>query len=92
MSDEQARSHPRANALTRAIGASDQLSLAVLELEVLPGDTFLLCSDGVYQELSSDELGNALGLCLPHVALERLFEGVLGGAARDNLTAVVIRQ
>lgn len=92
MSDEQARSHPRANALTRAIGASEQLSLAVLELEVLPGDTFLLCSDGVYQELSSDELGNALGLCLPHDALERLFEGVLGGVARDNLTAVVIRQ
>ena len=50
------------------------------------------CSDGLYNGLSSDALGSALSLTAPHVALERLFDGALRGSARDNLTAVVIRQ
>ncbi|ALI01268.1 serine/threonine-protein phosphatase [Pseudomonas sp. FW306-02-F02-AA] len=92
MGVEQARAHPTASALTRAVGASEQLTLDVLELEVYPGDAFLLCSDGLYQGLSSDALGNALSLTAPQVALERLFDSALRGSARDNLTAVVIRQ
>ncbi|MBN0343651.1 SpoIIE family protein phosphatase, partial [Pseudomonas aeruginosa] len=68
------------------------LVLDVLELEVHPGDVFLLCSDGLYEELSADALGRALSLASPKVAVERLFDGALSGAARDNLTAVVIRQ
>ncbi|MFO6372498.1 serine/threonine-protein phosphatase, partial [Pseudomonas aeruginosa] len=55
-------------------------------------DVFLLCSDGLYEELSADALGRALSLASPQVAVERLFDGALSGAARDNLTAVVIRQ
>jgi len=92
MSIEDARGHPAAHALTRAIGAAEQLTLGVLELEVYPGDAFLLCSDGLYQGLGSDVLGNALSLIAPRVALERLFDGALRGPARDNLTGVVIRQ
>lgn len=87
-----AAAHPAAKALTRAVGALPDLTLEMLELEVLPGDTFLLCSDGLYQDLSSEALGHALSLASPRVALERLFERVLRGTARDNLTAVVIRQ
>jgi serine/threonine-protein phosphatase Stp1 len=92
MSVEDARAHPSAHALTRAVGAAEQLTLEVLELEVYPGDAFLLCSDGLYQGLTSDAIGNALSLTAPHVALERLFDAALRGSARDNLTAVVIRQ
>lgn len=54
MSLEQAAAHPAAQALTRAVGAAETLTLDVLELEVYPGDVFLLCSDGLYQGLSSD--------------------------------------
>jgi serine/threonine-protein phosphatase Stp1 len=92
MSEGQARAQPHAGALTRAVGACEQLTLEVLELEVHPDDVFLLCSDGLYQGLSSDELGNALTLPAPEVALAGLFESVLRGPARDNLTGVVIRQ
>lgn len=92
MSVKDAEAHPGAHALTRAVGAAEQLTLDVLELEVYPGDTFLLCSDGLYNEVSSDALGHALSLDAPQVALEFLFDDALRGAARDNLTAVVIRQ
>ncbi|BCX71243.1 PP2C family protein-serine/threonine phosphatase [Pseudomonas izuensis] len=92
MSAGQASTQPHAGALTRAVGASEELTLEVLELTVYPGDAFLLCSDGLYQCLSSNELGNALSLSAPVMALTRLFEGALCGPARDNLTGVVIRQ
>jgi serine/threonine-protein phosphatase Stp1 len=92
MNVRQAKAHPDAHALTRAVGAGEQLALEVLELEVLAGDAFLLCSDGLYQGMSSDALGRALNLAAPETALQRLFDCALQGAARDNLTAVVIRQ
>lgn len=92
VSAEQAKDHPAAHALTRAIGAAEQLALEVLELEVYPGDAFLLCSDGLYQGLGIDTLGAALSLAAPQVALERLFDSALRGCARDNLTAIVIRR
>ena len=92
MSAEQAAAHPSAHALTRAVGASETLVLDVVEFNVYPGDTLLLCSDGLYQNLSSAKLGSALNLPSPQLALERLFELVLEGPARDNISAVVIRR
>ena len=92
MTQEQALAQPGSRALTRAIGACERLRLGVLELEVQPNDVFLLCSDGLYQELSHREMGNALSLISPRAALARLFDSALSGAARDNVSAVVIRQ
>ncbi|WP_310192414.1 PP2C family protein-serine/threonine phosphatase [Pseudomonas hunanensis] len=92
MSAEQAQAHPAATALTRAVGGCEHLTLDILELRVYPGDTFLLCSDGLYQGLGCDTLGTALSLASPQLALKRLFDSALRGRARDNLTAVVIRQ
>jgi len=92
LSAQEASRHPAAHALTRAIGASEHLQLDILELEVFPGDVFLLCSDGLYQDLSSDELSAALDLPSAQMAIERLFRQVLDGPARDNLCAVVIRR
>src|SRR5690606_32033960 len=89
---EQAAAHPSAHALTRAVGASEDLALDVVEFNVYPGDTLLLCSDGLYQSLSGSELGSALNRPSPQLALERLFEQALAGPARDNLSAVVIRR
>lgn len=92
LSPEQAASHPSAHALTRAVGAAETLVLDVVEFNVYPGDTLLLCSDGLYQSLSGADLGSALSLPSPQLALERLFELALDGPARDNLSAVVIRR
>jgi serine/threonine-protein phosphatase Stp1 len=88
----QASIQPHAGALTRAVGASEELTLEVLELMVYPADSFLLCSDGLYQALSSNALGSALSLNTPTQVMERLFDSALSGPARDNLTGVVIRQ
>ena len=92
LSPSEAARHPAAHALTRAIGASEELKLEILELDILPGDAFLLCSDGLYQGVSVDDLGAALNLPSPQLTLNRLFQQALDGPARDNLSAVVIRR
>ncbi|BCR26966.1 PP2C family protein-serine/threonine phosphatase [Aquipseudomonas alcaligenes] len=92
MSPADAARQPGAHALTRAIGADEELQLDILELESLPGDVFLLCSDGLYQDLDHDLLTAALLRPSPQLALQRLFELALLGPARDNLSGVVINR
>lgn len=92
MSPDEAAQQPGAHALTRAVGAAEELQLDILELESLPGDVFLLCSDGLYQDLDHDLLTAALLRPSPQLALQRLFELALAGPARDNLSAVVINR
>jgi serine/threonine-protein phosphatase Stp1 len=88
----EAGRHPSAHALTQAVGASEELTLDVLHLNLHPGDAFLLCSDGLYRSLSPDALGLALSQNSPEAALHSLFEQALSGPARDNLSAVVVRR
>ena len=92
LAPEQAASHPAAHALTRAVGVGEELALEVIELDLLPGDAFLLCSDGLYQDLAPEALGAALALPSAGLAVQRLFDLALHGPARDNLSAVVIRR
>ncbi|WP_426142406.1 PP2C family protein-serine/threonine phosphatase [Pseudomonas sp. DWP3-1-2] len=91
LTPEQAAQHPAARALTRAVGAADLLCLDVIQLDVRHDDIFLLCSDGLYQALEPNALGDALSMNSSGLTLDLLFERVLRGPASDNLTAVVIR-
>jgi serine/threonine-protein phosphatase Stp1 len=90
LSVEEAQQHPSAHALTQAVGGSERLALDILEFTVKSGDVLLLCSDGLYQDVSNEAVGRALSLSTAELALDRLFDGVLQGPARDNLTGVVI--
>ena len=59
--------------------------------DVYPGDTLLLCSDGLYQDVSKTAIGDALALGTTEQAVQRLFKEALDGPARDNISAVVVR-
>lgn len=88
----EAARHPSARALTRAVGANETLTLDLVELTVYPGDTLLLCSDGLYQGMTTDTIGGGLSQPSVSLALQKLFDLALSGPARDNLSAIVIRQ
>ncbi|MBD8577088.1 serine/threonine-protein phosphatase [Pseudomonas syringae] len=83
--------HTHAHALTRAVGACHPLRLELLHWRVRPGDTYLLCSDGLYQALDSAALGRALSQPTAARALSGLFTQAMQGPATDNLTGVVVR-
>jgi protein phosphatase len=90
LTDEEARHHPAQHMITRAVGATDQLELDDDAIEVADGDIFLLCSDGLSNELSDDEIGSVLSSTERATACEELVELARARGGRDNITAVVV--
>jgi protein phosphatase len=81
---------PPANFITRALGARDTLHIDRMTLELLDDDIFLLCTDGLSNEVSELSIEQALlpGIC--SLACERMVDMALHREARDNITAVVV--
>lgn len=91
LSAEAAETHPERNVVTRALGLDPTVTADVTVLPRVDRCRILLCSDGISSEMSADELCRALEQSVvPGQAVSELVTKVLGGPARDNLTAVVI--
>ncbi len=92
LSAEQAAQAPHASALTRAVGVQPTVRVDVLPLDVLPGDTFLLCSDGLY-DYSREPARLIATMESPDLrqAARALLERALEGGAHDNATALMVR-
>lgn len=90
LSEAEAREHPMGNIVTRALGAQECLELAEVRLEVLPGDCFLLCSDGLTRTVEEHELREVLGHAAPYEMVRSLVHLGLTRGAPDNITAVVV--
>ena len=89
---EQAKSHPKANVITRAIGADKNLKIDINQFEIHSGDKLLLCSDGLYNEISSDVIISSLQKKnTDHIANKLLGEVLLGDAS-DNISMIVIEK
>ena len=79
------------NVITRAVGGQAGLTLDVALFDVRPGDTYMLCTDGLYRELTLSEIAGAMSEPVLHKASDRLLESVLAGAANDNVSFVIAR-
>jgi serine/threonine protein phosphatase PrpC len=88
---EDAASHPAANVITRAVGADDELFVDVALFDLEPGDRFLLCSDGLYKEISDEEFAIHLATMDAAQASQDLLSLALERGARDNVTIIVMQ-
>jgi serine/threonine protein phosphatase PrpC len=91
---DQIESSPYAkykNAVTRAVGAYETVEADTLDFEVLPGDHFLLCSDGMYAYLKEADLPEILSIHDVAEAPKTLVALANAGGGHDNITAVVVR-
>lgn len=87
---EQAQVHPRRNIITRALG-SDPLPVADRWLvPAVAGDRYLLCTDGLVNELSEERISDLLAIADPQAAASALVAEADEAGGRDNITAVVI--
>ncbi|WP_206998679.1 PP2C family protein-serine/threonine phosphatase [Trinickia mobilis] len=88
---EEAVDHPAHHLITRAVGAADWLELDEHRVEIYDGDMFLLCSDGLSNEVDEPGIASALAGGDCQEATEALVEMALREGGRDNITAIVIR-
>jgi type VI secretion system protein ImpM len=80
------------NIITRAVGATDVLELDCKHINVMQGDLFLLCSDGLDKEISFAEIEHIMKTCTPENIANTLITKTLECGARDNVSVVVIKR
>ena len=94
LTEEEAKTHPLKNVVTRALGGGPSVSPDLREMEFQTGDAFLFCSDGLTTMLSDEEIRDDIAsnagkpaeeLCQSLVDLANEKGGV------DNITVVFVR-
>lgn len=90
ITEEQAAIHPRRNIVTRALGIEPDVEVDEFFVEVVDGDRYLLCSDGLFNEVSPDRISATLRrLEDPGESARELVRLANEGGGRDNITCVV---
>jgi type VI secretion system protein ImpM len=79
------------NVITRAVGGSQELFLDIELRELRNHDRYLLCSDGLYRELSDADMAHHLTGNDPEGACKALMRQALGGACSDNVSVIVVQ-
>jgi serine/threonine protein phosphatase PrpC len=89
---EEAEASPYRHVVTHAVGAKPEVKVALLELPLHRGDVLLLCSDGLSNEVTPDEMSLAVaeGRSLDD-ACQRLVELANSRGGKDNVTVVLAR-
>jgi serine/threonine protein phosphatase PrpC len=92
ISRERARASSRKNLLTRCIGVGASVDVDVFGPEDLwPGDTVLLCSDGLHSTVDESEILGVVATRLPQVAAHELVRLANEYGGRDNVSVIVAR-
>jgi protein phosphatase len=91
ITEEESRLHASRNVITRSIGTSPS---PLVDLWILPctsGERFVICSDGLSNELEDPEIAEILRReANPDDAAQRLLEGALARGGHDNVSMVVV--
>jgi len=87
---DQAEMDPDSNVLTRSMGAGPSVQVDLFPpLQLAPGDTVLLCSDGLTDMLPDHDIANLATKGSPRKAVERLIAAANRRGGFDNITVVI---
>ncbi len=89
MSEDEAEDSPRKNILLQAMGLGSDVQAAIGRVELRREDKLLLCSDGISNAMSDDELRGILVANEPSAACTQMIQLANERGGEDNLTAVV---
>lgn len=88
---EDAAESPYRNAVTRAVGVYPSVEVDTLDFDVLPGDQYLLATDGLTGYLNDGEIPELLAASEIRTVPDRLIDLANERGGRDNITCVVVR-
>jgi serine/threonine protein phosphatase PrpC len=88
---EEARSHPRKNLISRALGTEETIECDIFTLDIKQGDNILLCSDGLTNPVEDQEiLYEVLHGGKKELACDRLIDIANERGGKDNITVVLL--
>lgn len=89
---EEARDHPKKNQIMRALGVGDEVEVDIAPIGIQAGDSYLLCSDGLYGMLPDEDLRRiAESAPDPETAVAWLIDAANQAGGLDNITALLVR-
>ena len=94
ISEDEFESSPYAklkNAMTRAVGVYESVEVDTLDFDIIAGDAFLLCSDGLYEYLHENDIANTIGLPEVQEIPGQLIEIANTRGGKDNISAIVVQ-
>ncbi|WP_192182786.1 PP2C family protein-serine/threonine phosphatase [Mesorhizobium amorphae] len=91
ISEAEALTWPRRNVITHAVGVSDDVVIDFQQGELMPGDIFVLGTDGLTAHVSDAEIEAAAVAGKPRAACESLLQTVLARGGTDNVTIVLVK-
>jgi protein phosphatase len=91
ISEEEAQVHPQRNIVTRVLGVYESVDVDLWPIAPVTGDRILLCSDGLFNEVGTDQISAVLRrLDDPTEAASELVRLANEGGGRDNITVVIV--
>jgi len=91
LSESEAAVHPHRHILTRALGVADDVSVDLWRIQPARGDRFVLCSDGLTNELDEPQIAEVLDTVPdPQIAADLLVRAARTHGGSDNITVVVV--
>jgi serine/threonine protein phosphatase PrpC len=90
ISADEAAVHPRRNEILRSVGVLAEVEVEVAEVEVAPGDRFLLCSDGLTGVVSEEEIAAVIQTESAESAVEQLVQMANDRGGPDNITVQLL--
>ncbi len=88
---EAARTHPQRNVITRALGHKPQVQVDTFTGQLTPGDTLLLCSDGMSGQVRDEEMADIVQGQPLTQAVARLIDMANERGGPDNISTVLVR-
>ncbi len=92
LNQEEAKTHPLRNQITRALGYEEKVQIDFYKLEVKKEDLYLFCTDGLTMKIATEEL---LSILMQKKSLEEILNSMVKLANQrggdDNITAIVVR-
>ena len=90
LTEEQAACHPMRNYITRAVGTDDTVDVDMLSMPRMKGDRWIICSDGLYGQMSKQELEETAKTANLEEASDRLLQLALERGGRDNISFILL--
>jgi len=92
ITEEDALNHPQRNLLMRAIGSATQVDIDVVTREISKDDMILLCTDGLFNTVSDDDIKRIVLQNSIKDAVDMLVGTALENGSTDNVTVVLIKK
>jgi len=90
ISEEEALNHPRKNVILHSIGPESKPQIDYYEVELAPGESLLLCSDGLTRHVPDEELSEIIAAERPEDATQKMIHLANERGGEDNISAAVI--